>query len=279
LILNDNTPIEQYQIQGKFIFVKREDLCTLPPGPTFSKVRGLLKCLEKLKSNGIETVGYTESSVSMAGWGTAWLAPKVGLKAVIYDPQYVENNKDQEHLKVLNFHRKKWQELGAEIIPIKAGMVKVNYNICKKNLAQRYPNSVMLPLGLPFQETIDETARIASQCNGKFKSVVVCIGSGTICAGIIKGMPSTHVYGIMSRSGNVFNKKKSILSKAVILDQGLIGLNLDFDCIDPGWKYTQRSYVDCPFPCHPYYDLKAFEWMVKHIDELQEPILFWNIGS
>lgn len=276
MILNDNTPIEEYRIEDRIIHVKREDLCTPSPGPTFSKVRGLLKRLQTLKSERIEVVGYTESSVSMAGWGIAWLAPKVGLKTIIYDPQY---SVEQDHLKVLNFHRSKWKELDAEIIPIKAGMVKVNYNICKKDLAQRYSNSVMLPLGLPFQETIDETARIASQYDRKFKSVVVCIGSGTICAGIIKGMPSAHVYGIMSRSGNIFNRRKSILSKAVILDHGLIGSNLDFDCIDPGWEYTQRSYIDCPFPTHPYYDLKAFEWIIKHIDELQEPILFWNIGS
>ena len=258
--------------------MKREDLCTPPPGPTFSKVRGLLKRLQTLKAQGIEVVGYTESSISMAGWGVAWLAPQVGLKAVIYDPQYSKNNTD-DHLKVLNFHRTKWKELGAEIIPIKAGMVKVNYNICKCALAKRYSNSIMLPLGLPFQETIDETARIAGEYKGQFKSVVICIGSGTICAGVIKGMPDAFVYGVMSREGNVTNKYESVVGKARILEEGLLGKKINFQCVNPEWQYTQRSYVEAPFPCHDWYDLKAWQWLVENIDQLESPVLFWNIGS
>jgi len=279
LVLNVNTPIEEYRIENRIVYVKREDLCTPPPGPTFSKVRGLLKHLQYLKSQGIETVGYTETSISQAGWGVAWLAPKIGLKAVIYDPQYSNTNKNIDAMQVLVFHRAQWKKLNAEIIPIKAGMAKVNYNICKKNLVEKYPNSIMLPLGLPFQETIDETARIASQYEARFKSVVICIGSGTICAGIIKGMPSVHVYGIMSRSGNIFNKRRSILAKAKFMEGGLMGKLRDFECINPGWEYTQRSYTNCPFPCHPYYDLKAWEWLIENIGTLKEPILFWNIGS
>lgn len=280
MILNSNTPIEQYKIGDKTIHVKREDLCTPSPGPTFSKVRGLLKRLQTLKSQGVETVGYTESSVSMAGWGVAWLAPQVGLKAVVYDPQYLTNQKKKpEHLDVLDFHRGKWKLLNAEVVPVQARRIKINYYICKKDLVERYPNSVMLPLGLPFQETIDETAKIAAEYNNEFKTIVICIGSGTICAGVIKGMPTASLYGIMISSRKAENIRKTVLAKAQIVEGGLLGTKTDFHCINPGWEYTTPSKIDAPFPCHKYYDLKAWEWLTKNTDQLEPPILFWNIGS
>lgn len=283
-ILKVNTPVEKYQVKGREVFVKREDLCVPPPGPTFSKVRGLLKRLQLLKDKGYKTVGYTESSISMAGWGVAWLAPKVGLKAVIFDPQYSTKSRRLKHLDVLDFHRSKWKELGAEIIPVKAGMVKVNYYICKKILKERYPNSIMLPLGLPFEETIDETARISDQYKAKFKTVVVCVGSGTITAGLLRGLcPGSSIYGIMCRSGDPVKKRKDIIIKSGRAEGNVESLvdpvPIEFECIDPGWKYTDRSKAEAPFPCHPYYDLKAWEWLVENITTLEDPILFWNIGS
>jgi len=282
-MLIDPTPVEKHNVSDIDIYVKREDLCTPPPGPTFSKMRGLLKRLQLLKDKGYETVGYTESSISMAGWGVAWLAPKVGMKAVIFDPQYVESN-TEPHLKILEYHRFKWKELGAEIVPIKAGMVKVNYHICKAILNEKYPKSIMLPLGLPFEETIDETARVARWYNGHFKTVVVCIGSGTICAGLIRGMPQADIFGVMSRSPGSDKaaalKCVRIFEKAGVLQAGLFGREKPgFAIIDDKWKYTDPSKVEAPFPCHPYYDLKAWEWLIKNITKFEQPILFWNIGS
>jgi len=250
-------------------------------GPPFSKVRGLLLHLEALKAQGYKTVGYTESSISMAGWGVAWLAPKVGLKAVIFDPQYKTDCGKPDHLKVLDFHRSKWKQLGAEIRPVPAGMVKVNYNICKSRLEKDY-NAIMLPLGLPLKETIRATELIAFKeaQRANYGTVVVCIGSGTICAGLIRGFPASVVInGVMSRSGDVQRKRKEILTKGQIIEDGLLGGIVNFVCIDPGWEYTEKSKIKELFPCHPYYDLKAWEWLVDNVEELEQPVLFWNIGS
>ncbi len=150
----------------------------------------------------------------------------------------------------------------------------------------------MLPLGLPFQETIDETSKVAAEHSGNFRTVLVCIGSGTICAGVIKGMlnpfkcgirkttsPRPTVYGVMSRHGLSASKRRDILAKAEIIEHGLLGNKIKFQCIDPGWQYTDRCDVEVPFPCHPYYDAKAWQWLIENIDQLEDPILFWNIGS
>jgi len=272
------TPIEVYND----IYVKRDDLCFEYPAPPFSKCRGLLMHLAKLKKQGYKYIGYTETSISMAGWGVAWACQELGLTAIIFDPQYKDTPE------VLKYHRKQWKKFNPIILPIKAGMAAVNINICKQWLKQDYPtNSIMLPLGLPFEETIEATAietniTLKKYKTKKFPTIVTCVGSGTIVAGILKGATydniSRQLYGVMTRSGDVKIKKNKILSKAGIIDGELFKPEIELILINPGWEYTQKSLVSCPFPCHSYYDLKAWEWLIKNRDKLIEPILFWNIG-
>ena len=45
-MLVNNTPVEQYKIDGRTIHVKREDLCCPYPGPSFSKMRGVVAHIE-----------------------------------------------------------------------------------------------------------------------------------------------------------------------------------------------------------------------------------------
>lgn len=271
------TPVETYN----GIFVKRDDLCFPAPAPTFSKCRGLIPHLQKLKEKDINIIGYTETSISMAGWGVAWACKKLGMKAVIFDPQY-KNTPE-----TLIYHRSKWEEFGAEIIPIKAGMAKVNWNISKNILLKKYPiHSLLLPLGLPLMETIQETAKELKETLKELPKINTCIinvGSGTIASGIWKGMNEMKyeciIYGIMGRTGDVERKYKSIQQKTKIVFDLFSFPYSKFIMIDPGWKYTQKSNINCPFPCHPYYDLKAWQWLMENKKNLNPPILFWNIGS
>lgn len=272
MIIN-NTPIEEYNINDKIIYVKREDLCSKSPLPPFSKNRGIIKAIVNLNDKGYTVFGYTESAISMAGIAISAICKRLGLKSVIYDPQYSNNNKS-EYLKILEHHRNQWKILDAEVIPIKAGMVKVNYYICKKLLSKSYENSIMLPIGLPLPETIEETAKEVQRTQNIeiFKTIVVCVGSGTICAGILKGYFG-NVIGIMTRSGNISEKKKKILKKSdTLLSNNRLKL------IDLGYTYTQKESIKCPFPSHPYYDRKAWKWLVDNINDIEHPILFWNIG-
>ena len=271
MIKLSSTPVEQYD----GIYVKREDLSTPSPGPSFSKIRGLIPVLERLKKEGYKTIGYTETSVSMAGWGVAWACRELGLKAVIFDPQYKVTPD------ILQYHREQWNKFNAIIVPIKAGMAKVNWNI-SKTLIKEYEKPYLLSLGLPFKETIDgaESEVKLTRANSMvdFSTIVVNVGSGTVCAGVIKGFCDKKIIGVMGRTGNVSKKKKKILDKAGFQDGGLFG-SPDFELIDPGWEYTERSEVDCPFPCHPWYDPNAWEWLTNNIQNLKTPVLFWNIGS
>jgi 1-aminocyclopropane-1-carboxylate deaminase/D-cysteine desulfhydrase-like pyridoxal-dependent ACC family enzyme len=278
-MIKNNTPVEKYKIDNKTVWVKREDLCTEFPAPPFSKVRGLYPHMKALQANGITTVGYIETPISMAGWGITWVAKELGMKVVIYEPQYISETPE-----IFEKHKRMWKYFGAEILKIPAGMTKVNFNVYKKEFLENYKNSVMLPLGIPCKETIEETALEFNRTileYGFFDNVIVCVGSGTICAGIIK--LNYHLIrqtiGILSRTGNIQHKKESILRKADLCVGKLFEDFYSLTIKDPGWEYTQRSNVECPFPCHPYYDLKAWEWLVKNINKLSGRVLFWNIGN
>lgn len=272
-----HTPIEQYFIGETPIWVKREDLCVDPKSgaPPFSKMRGVVEVLTKLNSNGVKVVGYTETSISMAGWGIAWAAAQIGIKVVIFNPIYKDPKPE------LIYHREQWKKYGADIIDIKAGMAKVNWNISRKILKSKYgEGAVMFPLGIPFQDTILATrmeAGIVAR-ERSYSSVVVCVGSGTICAGLFKAFgEETHIYGVMTRTGNIFKKKQQIAYK--------MGLTLwlgdypQFTLIDPRYEYTDSVDIDIPWPTNRFYDAKAALWMIKNIEKLEKPILFWNIGS
>ena len=164
------------------------------------------------------------------------------------------------------------------------------YYMGKQHLFATYgTNAVMLELGLPLEETIEETAEewrrtmrgLAEELLPLPKTTIVNVGSGTICAGLIRGwMPEEGtIIGVMGRSGRKKRKWNTIQekSKRSLKQPGSI-FGVPFRLEDPGWEYTEKSLCKCFFPCHPYYDRKAWQWLVEHIEELPQPILFWNIG-
>lgn len=274
------TPISVAPMGDILIYVKREDLCAPPGAPPFSKIRGVVKHLEKIKNSGITTVGYTETSISMAGWAVAWAGKKLGLRVVIFNPIY------KNPLPELEYHRYQWRINGAKLVDIKAGMAKVNYNISKRMLGQIYGNSaVMLPLGLPFPETIVETAKEFIRTNKSsnfedgYKTVVVNVGSGTICSGLYKGMKSgSKLFGIMGRTGLMSKKLEKIeRGTGFIFDRNLN--HPDLFLVDQGFKYTDSVEIKTSFPCNKYYDAKAWKWLEENYKTLEQPILFWNIGA
>jgi len=283
-----DTPTEKYLLKGHPVYVKKEGLCCLeyPYAPPFSKVRGLAQRMEKLAEQGFKMVGYVETSVSMAGWGVAWLARQYGLEPVIFDPQYVitsERLKREAHLRLLLKHREMWKMFNAKIVPIKAGRAKVNYYIARRYI-KKFKKMTILPLGLPLAETREKTAQIAFKESQKrdYANVIVNVGSGTICSGVIKGFEKSkaEIIGVMGRTGSLINKKKEILGWTGLFEKrgGFFGYD-KLRLIDPGYQYTQRAEGSAPFPCHPFYDLKAWKWLEENIEDLEPPVLFWNIGA
>ena len=260
-----NTPIEEYQD----IYVKREDKCAPAGAPPFSKIRGLVKHLEMLKQQGYKGVAYVETSVSMAGWGVAWACYQLEMRSIIFNPIY------KTPIPLLKYHRHQWRKWGAELYDIPAGRAKVNYYIARQKIPDGFK---LLPLGLPLSETISETCIEANSCIQNYMSIVICVGSGTIASGVFQAtMSGQTLYGVMSRSGNIERKKVHIIGRNPhsLFSKGKGKLEL----IDVGWEYATPCTVSVPFPCHPYYDAKAWQWLMVNKEKIKPPILFWNIGS
>lgn len=266
-----STPIEKI---NEDLYVKREDLACPTPGPPFGKVRGLYPVLSKLKNKGVKVVSYMDTSISMAGWGVSYFCRELGLKAVIFYPKYKELRHNQEE------YIEKWKGFGAEVIPLdKPNRQSINYYRAKKILTEMYPDSIILPQGLPFNETIDNVAEEIKKDMESYKdikSIVVSVGSGVMCAGILLGASlsglSPDVYGIFvaPKSVDTYNKK---IFKYIGNEYSKLHL------VETDYEYTDKEEMTTPFPCNPYYDAKAYKWMITNIDNIKKPVLFWNTGA
>ncbi len=260
-MIND-TPIEEYQ----GIHVKREDLCAPVGAPPFSKIRGVVDHLKHLKRAGWKGVAYVETSISMAGWGLAWACNQLGMGCLIFSPVY------KEPIPLLLYHRRQWESYGAEIRDIPAGRAKVNYYIARKQIPAGFR---LLPLGLPLTESITATYNVAAACIQDYRSIVICVGSGTIAAGVFRATtPEQTLYGVMCRSGDKKKKREHITGSSIFPST-----KAHLEIIDTGWAYTEECETVVPFPCHPYYDAKAWDWLIRNRDNIPQPVLFWNIGS
>ena len=272
-MLTVDTPVEKY---GN-IWVKREDLACPPPGPPFSKTRGLEAKLLSLKADGIKVVAYCDTSVSMGGVAISYFCQQFGMTAIIFYPKYKEGNNREN----LEDHIKKWQEFGATIVPLdKPQRQKINWYRARNILLKNWSNSFMLEQGFPYKESVNETAKQVKLLPEKLfdGTIVISVGSGVICSGVVKGLleldKDTPLYGITVSPKDLdgMEKKIRIRSNDVF---GTVNLKL----INGGYEYTQTEDMKVPFNCNRYYDSKAWHWLIEHEKELKEPILFWNIGG
>lgn len=282
-----NTPIEPRGQEG--LLIKREDKACPPPGPPFAKVRGLFPVLKNLKDNGVRHVGYMDTSISMAGWGISYFANKLGMKAVLFFPKYKEGfrHNQQQHLR-------RWKRFGAEVIPLEnPNRLQINIHVAKKLFLEKYPNGLMLPNGLTFPETVSsvETEAKASIESSEPASIVMCVGSGAMMAGVLRGSyrsrsrPSSIIGILVHKTLSPEKKLRRVMELGGFFPQGGLFSPTITDAADNviilagKYMYEEKPNIKAPFPCNPYYDLKAYEYLLDQYDNLKKPVLFWNIGA
>jgi 1-aminocyclopropane-1-carboxylate deaminase/D-cysteine desulfhydrase-like pyridoxal-dependent ACC family enzyme len=250
-----STPVETYQVGGVPVYVKREDMACLPPGPPFAKVRGLQEVLLKLRGEGIRRVAYVDTPTSMAGWGVAYFAYLGGIEAVIFEPQFTEGV-----LKDMTPHLvERCREFGAEVRFYHASLYKVVWN----SLRKENPDLHFLPLGLRFPETVGLVAKEFATVDPKFYeggSIVLCVSSGTMAAGVLAGLlqrenshlSETKIFGVTTDKVSFEKKTRSIWERA----QNVLGFSPQhqdtFKLIIPGYRYRDREEFPAPFPCNPW---------------------------
>lgn len=285
-----DTPVETYRFDRKHeVDVKREDLACVSPGPPFAKIRGLYYTIEDLIKKGVPAVGYMDTTISMASWGVSFLCkhhnerinPVLPIKPVIYYPAY----KDGSIKHNLPDHLQIWEHLGAEIHPMQATRLSIMWYKAKADLEKRYRTCHMLPQGLPSEYTVNAVAHEFARIEDvkKYKSIVICVGSGVMAGGVLRGMDwagsTAHVYGILCSKKSERKMYEDVIGYSGILAGGLLGADIGLSIISGGYDYEERVEIETPFPCNDYYDKKAFRWLLDNYSSLPKPILFWNIGG
>lgn len=247
--------------------------------------------MRNLKDRGINTVGYMDTSISMAGWGIAYMAKRLGIRAVLYYPAYKHGLKHNQEL-----HLAKWEQFKAVIQPLNNPSIHaININMARRIFQNRYPNGQWLPNGLKFTETIGAVCKEAATAMTTVspKTIVICVGSGVMTAGVLQGIQQAklpykpQVFAVLAHKAmDPVKKQQEILNLAgfstqnTLIDTPLSTIVSSFSVIPGAYDYyTPVTDIKAPFPSCPYYDLKAYQYLLENFDNFIPPILFWNIGA
>jgi hypothetical protein len=275
MIVN-NTPVEDYFDQYGLL-VKREDLCCPPPGPPFSKTRGVFA---HVKNRPEEVIGVLDTYHSQAGHAVAQACALLGKTCINYYPDFKNDPGPRNpQLRALS--------LGAYLQPLPAGRSAILYHRAKKDLA-RANDSYMMPNALKLPEMVSETAAEVARTieNGSLDilgddaPVLIAISSGTIAAGVIKGFTEAgqgHRRFILHQG---YDRPQGAVLRYVQNMAGIPIRDMRITLINEGYGYKDvaRQGETPPWPCNPYYDLKAFRWWLREGRDRFGSAIMWNIG-
>lgn len=268
------TPVEPHVCGGRTVFVKREDLSSPEPGPRFSKIRGVV---EHLKSHREPVLGVLDTYHSKAGWGVAFLGQRLGRKVVVFFPRY----KGEEGLRE---NQLRARSFGAELVELPAGRSAILYHQARRRLSELYPGAYLLPNALKLEESVNATANEVWRCDPALfdgATWVVSVSSGTIAAGVVKGLAAVQARGrVVLHMGYRRSEEELVRYVRDKVGSPLPG-SLRLDVVDEGWAYKDhRLEPNPPFPCNEYYDRKAWGWLSENLDRFgADPVVFWNIGE
>ena len=291
-IVTNNTPLETYQLQGVDVLVKREDLSCPPPGPSFSKLRGVVAHMESRPET---TIGVLDTFHSKAGWAVSYAGNALGKRVVNFWPQYKADGEPKDWKGLHGFPRDQqgisWK-MGAHLVPLKAGRSAVLYHQAKKVLREQYgEDTYMMPNALKLPESVTENAAEVVRCSDDLPgagTLIISISSGTVASGVILGFHQAGLlekYDIILHMG--YSRSRTAALSYIEAQTGLLlGDKVRFVDEGYGYKDTAKKRVTAPFPCNPHYDLKAWGWLdnPRILSELVGPerkgnIVFWNIGD
>lgn len=263
-MLLENTPVQEYQVDGHTVLVKREDMFGQYPAPALAKLRGARLYLQRAKENGWKRIGVYDTTISKAGQGIAYLCKEYDLECWLGFP-LLKGTRPAESKMIAK------EVLGATLFPLKAGRTAVCYYQFKHFIEDN--RGFMLPLGLVCRDTVLEVGKVAREVTDKYKvkTIVLCTGTGTIACGVALGADA-KVIGV---SCGMSASKQWKRIRQLAFPENPSNLSI----VPPKYGYYDKlDTSSCPFPTSPYYDMKAWEFLVEHIDELEEPVCFWNIG-
>lgn len=303
-MIKNDTPVEWYPQAG--IWVKREDLSC--DGPRFSKTRGVLA---HIRNRPEYIIGVLDTAHSQGGWAVARACKELGRECHVWYPWY----KGQQSIPDQQIQA---ERLGAVLHPLKAGRSAILYHAAKRELADLTDTNVssyMMPNALKLPETVEETVAEVERTNERgfmipdsrrergvrdpyrywiryiagrvnlhmFENVLVSCSSGTIAAGVVRGLNK------IDWRGNVYfhmgyDRPAKALFRYIENMSGVYPRHPDSIWgifVNEGYAYKDKAPkgVEAPFPCNSYYDLKLWAWWLEcGRKEVKGETLMWNVG-
>lgn len=274
-MLTDDTPIETYKIGRRTVYVKREDLSCPPPGPPFSKMRGVV---EHIANRPEKVFGVLDTFHSKAGWAVAYACKKLKRKCINFYPVYKADDPA-----LLREPQIKSRKLGATLHPLPAGRSFILYNRARTLLQATAPGAYLMPNALKLEESVNATAHevyLSLRSSKMPDNIIVSISSGTIAAGVMRGILDLKPHKlplIWLHQG--YSREASAITKYLEKMTGALYPNLQLIDEQYAYKDTAPKGTTAPFPCNPWYDLKAWAWLNNNINRLEGTVLFYNIGD
>lgn len=306
--LREGTPLEDH-LDTCGLLVKREDLSCPQPGPPFSKTRGVVSHMRKRVEAGVKLFGALDTYHSQAGHAVAYGARLLGVESVNYYPVYKDDGRSIDegvplawvakgppipsiklpHVK-LRDPQLRSNELGAEIVGLPAGRSAVLYHTALKDCMAR--GGYMMPNALKLPETVEETAaevvRTFEKASRNEYDVLrsspwlISCSSATIASGVMKGLAWAvgsqrkvilHM-GYERSASAVLTYLNSRLGEPESYPKGIL------EVVNEGYAYKDQAKPGPtpPWPCNPYYDLKALRWWLREGRAKYGRAVFWNIG-
>lgn len=261
-MLREGTPIEDYT-EKYGLWVKREDLSCLKPGPAFSKTRGVY---QHILNRPEKVIGVLDTYHSQAGHAVARACQILGKQCVNFYPEFKYEPGHREP-------QKRARALGAELVGIQAGRSAILFHDAKKRTLER--GGYMMPNALKLDESVVETAKEVPKT--KFDYVLIPVSSGTLAAGVVRGF---YVRGLKPKFliHMGYSRSHAELSEYIKKTSGVS--TADLILIDEEYQYKDQSKpgMTPEWGCNPYYDLKAFRWWLVFRSNYPGSTLFWNIG-
>lgn len=277
--LQINTPVEDHLKQFGLL-VKREDLSCLPPGPPFSKTRGVFAHIEKRPE---QVIGVLDTYHSQAGHAVAEACKLLDKVAVNFYPvrkaEVGQPIKPQQQAAV---------DLGALTVPLQAGRSAILYHQAKKELetlrVRGSGPSYMMPNALKLPEMITETAAEVQRTLTHHSlpprmPVIIAASSGTIAAGVIKGFADAGLFPqFIIHQG--YDRPLQATVNYIAKMSGVIEGMTNWEFVNEGFAYGDKAPAgpEPLWPCNVYYDLKAFRWWMREGRAQYGEALLWNIG-
>lgn len=273
------------------LWVKREDLCCPPPGPPFSKMRGVIAHVGARPES---VIGVLDTSHSQAGHAVAYACKVHGKKCVNFFPiRKADRDKPWQPQQIAA------RDLGAEMVVMKAGRSAILYHQARKQLHSMYQDEYLMPNALKLPEMIEETAAEAERTFDQhlFETCLIACSSATIAAGVMLGAERSEKKRLEATGGRpVQAAPRFILHMGYDRSEEAMTDYIHkmtenhplppFTLINEGYGYADKAKdgPDPDWPCNAYYDLKAYRWWMN-----QQPntaglkaefgkTLMWNIG-